>query len=147
MKKIISILLIGLISIMFNPFSVNAKSVPTLDVENNNNKFTVSGTIEPGVLAVAVLVYSGEDLMHMETCSTDNNNNYSCELSKTFGIGDYIVKVADYDGGDYISKNISVTVNEDNPQTGDNIIISIIIGGLSILGITGCIIYFKKRKI
>lgn len=30
--------------IMFNPFSVNAISEPTIDVENNNNKFTISGT-------------------------------------------------------------------------------------------------------
>lgn len=145
MKKILNIIIIGLVSIMIVPFSVNAMSISTLDVANNNNKLTISGTTENGVLAVAVLVYAGTDLTHMETCS-NNNNNYSCKLSKTFENGNYTVKVADYNGGNYISKNISIGTTENNPKTGDNIIISIIIGGVCLIGITGSVIYFKKKK-
>lgn len=81
----------------------------------------------------------------METCS-NNQNKYSCELSKNFEIGIYTVKVADYDGGNYMTKNINISVSENNPQTGDNITLSIIIGGLSILGMIICIIYFKKKE-
>ena len=145
MKKILIVLFIGLISMMLFSFNVNAKNISTIDVKNSSNKLTVSGTTENGVLAVAVMVYSGENLSHMETCSC-NNNNYSCELSKTFSKGNYTVKVADYDGGDYISKKISINITEKNPQTGDNIISSIIIGGLSIVAITGCVFFLKKKK-
>lgn len=144
MKKILIILFIGLVSIMFIP-DVNARSISTLDVINNNNKLTVSGTTENGVLAVAVLVYSGTDLTHMETCS-NNNNKYSCELSKTFEKGNYTVKVADYDGGDYISRNISIGITENNPKTSDNIMASIIVGSVCLIGIAGSLIYLKKKN-
>lgn len=143
MKKILSVLFIGLITIL--PLNVNAKNISTLDVTSKDNKISVSGTTENGVLAIAVLVYLNDDLIHMETCS-NNNNKYSCELTKSFEKGEYIIKVADYEGGDYISKNININITENNPQTGDNIINSIIIGGLSILGIIGSIIYFKKKE-
>lgn len=144
MKKVLSILFIGLISIMFLPFNVDAEIISTLEVLNNNNKLTVFGTTENGVLAVAILVYSGENLTHIETCSS-NNNEYSCELNKTFDEGNYIVKVADYDGGDYISKNISISTTENNPKTSDNIMSSIVIGGLSILTIGVCMLLRKKK--
>lgn len=146
MKKSLFILFIGLFSAILFPFNINAKSISTLDVTNNNGKLTVSGTTENGVLAVAVWVYSGEDLNHMETCSS-NGDEYSCELSKKFETGNYTVKVADYNGGDYISKDISISVSENNPQTSDNIINTVIICGLSLLGIISCIFFFKKKVI
>lgn len=146
MKKVLYVLFIGLISIMVFPFNANAESISTLDVVNNNNKLTVSGTTENGVLAIAVLVYSGEDLIHMETCS-NNNNSYSCKLSKTFGIGNYTVKVADYDGGDYISKNVSINTAVNNPQTMDNIINYVVFGGVSLISIMAITFYLKKKKI
>lgn len=144
MKKTLFVLFIGFISIILIPFNVSAKSISTLDVTDSNNKLTVSGTTENGVLAVAVMVYSGEDLSHMETCSC-NNNKYSCELSKTFAAGNYIVKVADYDGGDYITKNVVISTTVNNPKTGDNIMKYIIVGGLCALGIVGCTLFLKKR--
>lgn len=147
MKKILSILFIGLISILIVPFNVDAKSISTLDVTNNNNKLTVSGTTENGVLAVAVLVYSEGNLTHMETCA-NNNNKYSCELSKTFETGNYTVKVADYNGGEYISKDINTKNNskEDNPETLDKMNKYMITGFISLIGILGITIYNKNKK-
>lgn len=142
MKKIFSILLIGLITMILFPFGISAKSISTLNVNNSNNKLTVSGTTESGVLAVAVLVYSGDELAHMETCSSDNDE-YSCELSKTFENENYTVKVADYDGGDYISKNVSLT--KENPKTADGIMNSILLEVISILGIAGCGLFLNKK--
>lgn len=146
MKKILTILFAGLISILIFPFNVNAKSISTLDVKNNNNKLTVSGTTENGVLAVAVMVYLGEDLSHMETCSSIDSK-FSCELSKTFDKGNYTVKVADYDGGNYISKNITIDNKlSDNPKTLDNILFYIGLGIISILGIIYCILFLHKNR-
>lgn len=149
MKRILlRVLIIGLALTILFPLSVSAKSIPTINVTNNNNKLTVSGTTENGVLAVAIMVYSGNDIYHMETCSS-NDNKFSCELSKTFAIGDYIVKVADYDGGTYISKNISVkgdtsvSVKDETPKTGtiEYIGITTLIITISVLGIS-----ILKRK-
>lgn len=142
MKKILNILFIGLISILFLPFNVNAKSMATLDVNSNNNKITVEGTTENGVLAIAVLVYNQDELIHMETCS-NNNNKYSCELSKTFEEGNYTVKVADYDGGDYITKNVSVI--QKNPETSDYITFTILLSITSLIGIL--VITLKNKKL
>lgn len=151
MKKVFSILFIGLMTLIFLPFSVNALSISTLNLTNNNNKITVSGTTEDGVLAVAVFVYSGDELVDMETCS-NNSDNYSCELQKEFASGTYIVKVADYNGGDYISKDIKIKLvnsNEEkteNPKTIDNVLLYMGIGIISLIGIFGCGVYIKKKK-
>lgn len=124
MKRILlSVLIIGLALTILFPLSVSAKSIPTINVTNNNNKLTVSGTTENGVLAVAIMVYSGNDIYHMETCSS-NDNKFSCELSKTFATGDYTVKVADYDGGNYVTKNVSikdVTDDKDKDKDENNV--------------------------
>lgn len=144
MKKVLSILIISLLSFVVLPFNVAAKSVKTLDVTESSNKITISGTTESDVLAVAVFVYSGTELVNMETCS-NNSDNYSCELNKTFTEGSYVVKVADYNGGDYISKDITITkADVINPKTIDNIIIYSVVGVISLVGIIGCTLYFKK---
>ncbi len=171
MKRILlSVLFIGLLLTIIFPLSVSAKSITTINATTNNNKLTVSGTTENGVLAVAIMVYSGNDIYRMETCSS-NDNKFSCELGKTFATGDYIVKVADYDGGNYVTKNVSitdvtddkdennitnneiandtntttneVTQNTTNPGTGDNIIFII---AVFIVALAGTIITFKAIK-
>lgn len=155
MKKILNIIFIGLILVMLVPFSVNAGNISTLNVTSKNNNITISGTTESGVLAVAVLVYSNNELVHMDTCSNNNSNKYSCKLNKVFAIGNYTVKVADYNGGNYISKNISIsdsgqnsqtTDKEANPKTFDNILIYVGIGSLSVIGLVGAGLYLKKKK-
>src|SRR5574344_2323896 len=134
MKKIIFVLLIGIFSIIILPNNVYAKSISTLEATGSNNKISIFGTTESGVLAVSIWVYKGTELVSMESCS-NNVTNYSCELSKEFSKGDYTVKVADYEGGDFIFKDVTVTDPEVNPQTGDNIMLSFIISAVSILGI------------
>lgn len=148
--KILSVFFVGLISVMLFPFDVSAKSISTLNVKENNNKFTVSGTTENGVLAVAVLVYSENNLLHMESCSV-SENSYSCELNKSFSIGNYAIKVADYDGGNYVTKDVSITKsqeiinNEENPKTFDEILLYVELGFLSIIGLMVLGIYLKKE--
>lgn len=145
-KRLLNIVLIGLISIIILPFAVNAAEISTLNVAETSNEITVSGTTEDGILAIAVVVYSGEDLIHMETCSV-NNKAYSCKLNKTFANGSYRVKVADYDGGEYITKDVTITATETdtNPKTFDKITIYVGLGLLSILSLTGTCLFAKKK--
>lgn len=149
MKKVIFSLFIVILSIIVFPFSrIEAKTIFSLDVTSSNNKMSVEGTTENGVLAVAVLVYSEGNLIHMETCPSISNN-YSCELSKIFELGNYTVKVADYDGGDYISKDITIKeeVKINNPQTSDNGISNyIVILIASIVSITILTFIIRKKK-
>lgn len=150
MKKIILSLFIVILTIIVFPFEdVLAKDITSLNVDSDNDRINVNGTTEDGVLAIAVLVYSEDSLIHMETCSS-GGSEYVCELNKSFETGDYIVKVADYDGGDYISKDVKVIndepVDEKNPQTYDRGILKYIgIFVISLLGIVFSIVKIKKK--
>lgn len=152
MKKVFNILFLGLMLIFLLPFNVNALSVSTLNVTNSNNRITVSGTTEDGILAIAVFVYSGEELVDMETCS-NNNNRYSCKLSKSFNAGEYTIKIADYNGGNYVSKKTKIESvasssieKSENPKTLDNVLLYFGIGCISLVGLISCGIYLKKKK-
>lgn len=63
---------------------------------------------------------------------------------RTLTKGNYTLKVEYTDGG-YASAVF--TIPEENPPTYDGIINYILFGGISIIGIVGCIIYFKKTKL
>ena len=157
MRKIFKTLIITFVFAMVLPFSVDALSLEifSIDVTDNDGILTIKGEAEEGVLAVAVVVYKEgvENPVYMQTCAYDDG--YNCELTKKFETGTYIVKVADYAGGEYISKSINVETKkvekqkqEENPKTGDNILTTVIIAGISLfflIGIGLCI--YKKRKL
>lgn len=62
---------------------------------------------------------------------------------ETLKKGNYTLKV-EYNDGGYSSA--SFTIPEENPQTFDDIMNYVLFGGISIIGIVGCIIYFKKKE-
>ena len=90
--------------------TVYAGSVTSVSVSGANNKITVSGTTDASVLACAVLVYdsAGTNLLGMETCAA-SGGAYSYTLTQNFAAGTYMIKVADYNGGDYATANVTVT--------------------------------------
>lgn len=96
--------------IMLNTVSVYAANVTALNVSGTNNRIAVSGTTDAGVLACAILVYdsTGTNLVAMETCAA-SSGAYSYTLTQSFAAGTYMVKVADYNGGDYATANVTVT--------------------------------------
>lgn len=107
--KIKKILIVLLLSIFIIPIVAKAGTITTLDATASGNKIKISGTTND-VLAIAALVYSDNNLVYMGSCSVNDNHNYSCTLNTTFKNGKYTVKVADYAGGDYISKDVIVNV-------------------------------------
>lgn len=146
-KNILGIFLIGLFAMLLIPTNTFAGTISTIDVAESNGNITASGTTGTGVDAIALVIYNGDNLVSMETCSVDNND-YSCTFSKTFSNGTYIVKVADYNGGDYVSKKIIINngTKASNPNTGDGILTYVIIGIVSLIGILLTTVLLKKKR-
>lgn len=123
MKKIIkpkSILFMLTFAFLFAFFSVmvNAYSqsgITSLNVESGNLQIIVSGTTEDELTAVSISVYEsdGVTLAKMKTSSVGDDNKFSetIPLEK----GTYVVKVANYDGGEVVSKE-NVIVNEETEK-------------------------------
>ena len=70
------------------------------------------------------------------------------EFVDTLSVGEHTLKVVFNDGGEAITTfNVAkVTVPTDNPQTGDNIGFYIISGILSIVGLVGAGIFYRRKQ-
>ena len=102
MKKIILGAAASLaLAVAFVPFGAQAKEIKTMTASEGNGKVSVSGIAEAGTLAVAVMIYdeSGKDLVAFETVSVSDEDFYFADIE--VAEGKYLVKVADYDGGDF----------------------------------------------
>ena len=104
-KLILTTIFIVIITIILSS-SVYAGTVTSIEATEESGKITVSGTVDSSVYAVAIVVYSGSNLEYMETASVNADGTYSVELGTTFADGTYTVKVADYAGGEYVSKEV-----------------------------------------
>ena len=82
------------------------KEILTSEVIEENGVITVSGYVENGMLAVAVQVFDKDNnLVALETGEVKTNNTFKVEIE--LPTGDYIVKIADYDGGNVETRNVS----------------------------------------
>lgn len=112
---VLSLFIIPIVSVNVNAATLNVK---TINASITNNKISVDGTVNNGVLAVAIMVYEedGTTLVTMETTSVDSNDKYSDTIDVTAG-KKYIVKAANYDGGTYVTTEVDGTVNDSNNNT------------------------------
>ena len=109
MSKRISLIILAVIImlVMVIPsnkvFAAGNKKVTSVNVSYENGKLTVSGEVEAGMLAVAVQVYDQNDqFVKLETGAVDSSNKYEVIFILPEGI--YTVKVADFDGGEVVTK-------------------------------------------
>lgn len=98
-----------------------AKEVKTISASEKDGIVSVSGAAEDGTLAVAIMIYdqSGKNLLAMETAAVSDDSTYAAEIE--LASGTYVVKVADYDGGDYKTTTVTPsekTVIPDAPNSG-----------------------------
>ena len=116
MKKIISLFVLLLVF----PFVVKAGEVKTLDADINEGVITVSGTTDETVYAVVTTIYdkTGETLIAMQSTSVSESQKFSDEIIVSKD-DEYIVKVADYNGGDYLSETVG-EVSKYNVVAKDN---------------------------
>lgn len=148
MKKIIKSILPAFIlaALVLIP-KVEAKNITSLEAKAEEGKIVVKGKTETGVLAVTATVYdeSGKNFITMQSTDVDENNNYKLEIDVVKG--NYLVKVADYDGGEFKTAKVTVATDKDNPKTGDNIVAYIITLVLSLTTIVLTTIYIKTAKV
>ena len=103
------------------------KEIYYLNAIEENGKITVTGYAEDGCLAVAIQVLDEDDnLVTLETVAVDEYNEYNAEIELPEGT--YIVKVADYDGGETVSQVVKpvqyideVNIKLTPPKAGDKV--------------------------
>lgn len=91
--------------------NADAKNISGVRAVSSDGKIIVSGTAEEGTLACAVFVYDSTEstVLDMETCAVKEDSTFRYQMSKMYAKGDYVVKVADYDGGNYQTTTVKVT--------------------------------------
>ena len=104
MSKKISLLVLAVVLIlaMVIPssmvYAAEGKKVLTAEAVQEDGIITVTGTVEDGMLAVAVQLCDKDgNTIKVVTGGVDNDNKYEVEIEAE--LGNYIIKVADYDGG------------------------------------------------
>lgn len=137
-------------------------NVLTVTAENSGSTVNYSGTTEDDVHAVMCKLYDAND-EEIDMLSSEVNNNAFTGSFTDIANGDYTVGCARYEGGDVITADVSVATSTDNdtnkdsnkakdnkassnPITSDNIALFIIILVVCIVGITGSVMYIKKRS-
>ena len=117
MKKVIASLIAVLaLAVAIVPTTTRAKEIKTINASEAGGKISVSGTAEAGTLAVAVMVYDeeGENLITFETAGVSDESLYYFETE--IPEGTYVVKVADYDGGNYKIATVSPKTEEKSEE-------------------------------
>lgn len=119
MKKVIAGFVAALaLAAMIVPAATRAKDIKTINASEANGKISISGTAEAGTLAVAIMVYdeAGSELVAMKTAAVSDENLYYSDI--TLAEGTYVVKVADYEGGNYQTTTVSPVVIPAAPNSG-----------------------------
>ena len=136
-NKIILLISLFLIVPTVKAAELNVKTVTTEALEG---KIKYTGTTDEGVLAVSCSLFKGEE--ELDIASNQVNNN-TFEGSFNVQSGTYTVKCANYEGGTIVS---SQEAKAQNPKTGDSIIKSVAILGISVAGLVGAAIVLKKNE-
>lgn len=108
MKRFIALVLALVISAFTFAPKVSAYEVLSVSATAADGSAIVTGTTEDEMLAVAISVYKASDssLVTVETTGvTSGAFSYVLYLDD----GDYIISVADYDGGVAVTKNVTIS--------------------------------------
>ena len=116
--------------------------------KNNEAKFKINADFR---LFDDGKVYVDNELVDPENYTAESGSTIITlkkEFVDTLSVGEHTLKVLFNDGGEAITTfNVAkVTVPTDNPQTGDNIGFYIISGILSIVGLAGAGIFYRRKQ-
>lgn len=108
----------------------------------NNNDLVVKFN---GSTAFLNKIYvNGEELASDNRTITQGSTIVTLKKAylETLKSGNYTLKVEYKDGG---SAEATFTIPENNPKTGDRIMISILFGSIGIIGLIGCAMFLNKK--
>lgn len=116
--------------------------------KNNEAKFRINADFR---LFDEGKVYVDNELVDPKNYTAESGSTIITlkkEFVDTLSVGEHTLKVLFNDGGEAITTfNVAkVTVPTDNPQTGDNIGFYIISGILSIVGLAGAGIFYRRKQ-
>lgn len=116
--------------------------------KNNEAKFKINADFR---LFDAGKVYVDNELVDPKNYTAESGSTIITlkkEFVDTLSVGEHTLKVVFNDGGEAITTfNVAkVIVPTDNPQTGDNIVFYIISAILSIVGIVGVGIFYRRKQ-
>ena len=116
--------------------------------KNNEAKFKINADFR---LFDEGKVYVDNELVDPKNYTAESGSTIITlkkEFVDTLSVGEHTLKVVFNDGGEAITTfNVAkVTVPTDNPQTGDNIGFYIISGILSIVGLAGAGIFYRRKQ-
>lgn len=116
--------------------------------KNNEAKFKINADFR---LFDTGKVYVDNELVDPKNYTAESGSTIITlkkEFVDTLSVGEHTLKVLFNDGGEAITTfNVAkVTVPTDNPQTGDNIGFYIISGILSIVGLAGAGIFYRRKQ-
>ena len=150
MKKILLVIVTILSIVLVGKVSAESAldeelKVLTLEATMEGTKITAKGTTSSNMLAVSVLVYdeSGQNFIKMESGQVDDGN-YSVTLDGFDSSKKYMVRVANYDSGDFLEQLVSIENKPNTPNTGDSVINYIVISALSVISLIS-IVFYRKR--
>ena len=116
--------------------------------ENNEAKFRINADFR---LFDDGKVYVDNELVDPKNYTAESGSTIITlkkEFVDTLSVGEHTLKVVFNDGGEAITTfNVArVIVPTDNPNTGDNIVFYIISGILSIVGLAGAGIFYRRKQ-
>ena len=142
MKKLLGFILILFVVLAPKALALDVKTAEaTLD---SNGTLTVKGTTPSEMMAVSINIYEEDGTTLVAVRSTQVNDDDTFEFTEKFEAKKYVVKVADYEGGNTI--DIAVEPSNSNVKTGDSIYNYVIIGIVSVIGIVGASLFIYKKS-
>ncbi len=109
-----SIMVLGFLSLPAAASGSGDSTVAILEASYSDGVISVDGTAGEEVYAVAVMVFSEDELLFMETVGV-SDGVFTAQIQADLSPGEYSVRAAKYEGGEYAEALFTVTA----PTTGD----------------------------
>lgn len=131
---------------------VKAGEISSVNTSYKDSVVAVNGTTQSSVVAAVVMLYdqSGENLIAMQSIQV-NQGSYACTfINITLANGTYQVKVADYEGGEYVTGTFTVsgaqTTTTTSPETGETVLY-IIFAAMIVSGMSAVYLKDSHKKV